>query len=113
LRKSQALQSLIPIVLYHHEHFDGKGYPAGLTGPDIPLEARIVCLADSVDAMSSDRPYRRAYNFDEMMSEVRRCSGSQFDPVVVNAFEQVAEKLGPALIIPTNQSYLTKDKLDS
>jgi len=104
LRKSHSLQSLIPIVLHHHEHFDGGGYPDHLKGTEIPLEARIVCLADAVDAMASNRPYRPALNFEEILVEIKRCSGSQFDPAVVKVFEQIAEKMGPALIENTNQT---------
>jgi putative nucleotidyltransferase with HDIG domain len=98
LRKSHSLQSLIPIVLHHHERFDGKGYPDHLKGTDIPLEARIICLADAVEAMASGRPYHRSMNFEEILEEIRRCSGSQFDPGVVRAFEKLAEKKGPTLI---------------
>ncbi len=98
LQTSQALESLTPIVLHHHEHYDGKGYPDGLKGKDIPLEARIVCLADAVDAMSSTRPYRRAFNFEEIMAEVRSCAGNHFDPEVVKAFERVTQKSGISLI---------------
>jgi diguanylate cyclase (GGDEF)-like protein/putative nucleotidyltransferase with HDIG domain len=98
LLKSQALQSLVPVVLHHHEHYDGSGYPDRLKGEEIPLEARIVCVADSVEAMASDRPYRSALDFYEILAEVRRCSGSHFDPAVVAAFEQIAQKKGPSLI---------------
>ncbi len=98
LRKSHSLQSLIPIVLHHHERFDGKGYPDHLAKTEIPLPARIICLADAVEAMATGRPYRPAMNFEEILKEIRRCSGSQFDPAVVRAFEKLAEKKGPALI---------------
>ena len=98
LHKSQALESLITIVLHHHEHFDGNGYPDGLKATDIPLEARIVCLADSIDAMASNRPYRKAMKFEMIMAEIRRCAGSQFDPSVVHAFEEIALRTGPSLI---------------
>lgn len=98
LQTSQALASLTPIVLHHHEHYDGKGYPDGLRGVEIPLEARIVCLADAVDAMSSDRPYRQALNFQEILAEVHACAGNHFDPAVVNAFERVAQRDGASLL---------------
>jgi diguanylate cyclase (GGDEF)-like protein/putative nucleotidyltransferase with HDIG domain len=98
LQKSKALESLISIVLHHHEHYDGMGYPDGLKAADIPLEARIVCLADSVDAMATSRPYRKAMSFEEIMAEVTRCSGSHFDPEVIKAFERVVEKKGRAWI---------------
>ena len=98
LQKSKALESLISIVLHHHEHYDGMGYPDGLKAADIPLEARIVCLANSVDAMATSRPYRKAMSFEEIMAEVRRCSGTHFDPEVIKAFERIIEKKGRAWI---------------
>ncbi len=104
IRKSQTMQALIPIVLHHHERFDGQGYPDHLKGMEIPLEARIVCLADAVDAMASSRPYRPALNFEEVLEEVRRCSGSQFDPLIVNAFEQIVKDKGSGLIIDISHS---------
>ena len=70
-------------ALYHHERFDGTGYPEGLKGNDIPLYARIICVADSYDAMSSSRVYRRHLNRDEVIEELRRCTGTQFDPKIV------------------------------
>jgi HD-GYP domain-containing protein (c-di-GMP phosphodiesterase class II) len=97
---------LIPVVLHHHERYDGRGYPDQLKGTEIPLEARIVCLADSVEAMASDRPYRRSLDFNQILEEVRRCSGSQFDPAVVGVFEQMAAKMGPSLIRNINQAPL-------
>ena len=81
-----ALQDVLPIVLYHHERFDGKGYEAGLGGTDIPRLARILCVADSYDAMRSDRPYRAGRSPDETLEEIALCAGSQFDPDVVEAF---------------------------
>ncbi len=98
LRKSHSLQPLVPIVLHHHERFDGKGYPDHLKGSEIPLQARVICLADAVEAMASGRPYQPSMNFEEILEEIRRCSGSQFDPAVVRAFEKLAEKKGPSLI---------------
>jgi putative two-component system response regulator len=74
------------IARYHHEHFDGKGYPLGLSGRQIPLAARIVAVADVYDALTSVRPYKRAMSVDEAKAIVRRESGRHFDPVVVAAF---------------------------
>jgi diguanylate cyclase (GGDEF)-like protein len=73
-------------VLHHHERWDGGGYPAGLAGEDIPLGARIIFVADAFDAMTSNRLYRAALSREEAVQEVERCSGSQFDPDVVDAF---------------------------
>ena len=81
-----ALEDVLPIVLYHHERFDGKGYEAGLAGTDIPHLARILCVADSYDAMRSDRPYRAGRAPDETLEEIALCAGSQFDPEAVEAF---------------------------
>ncbi len=74
------------IIRHHHESWNGKGYPDGLAGNEIPLLARIVAVADAFDAMTTDRPYRRAKNRNEAVSVLMRCSGEQFDPDVVSAF---------------------------
>jgi len=74
------------LVLSHHERFDGMGYPHGLCGIGIPMNARIFALADTLDAMTSDRPYRRALPFATVREEMLRCSGSQFDPKLVQVF---------------------------
>ena len=81
-----ALQDVLPIVLYHHERWDGKGYEAGLAGNDIPRLARILCVADTYDAIRSDRPYRAGRSPDETLEEIALCAGSQFDQEVVQAF---------------------------
>ncbi len=81
-----ALEDVLPIVLYHHERWDGEGYEAGLAGTAIPRLARILCVADSYDAMRSDRPYRSGRSPDETLEEIALCSGSQFDPEAVEAF---------------------------
>jgi putative nucleotidyltransferase with HDIG domain len=83
------LSGAAEIVRHHHEHFDGSGYPDGLAGDDIPLGARIFALADALDAMTSDRPYRRAMSLEDAISEIERCSGKQFDPVMVSAFLRI------------------------
>jgi len=73
-------------IRHHHERWDGKGYPDGLAGEDIPLGARIIAVADSYDAMTSDRPYRKALPHEVALIELRRGAGTQFDPRVVDAF---------------------------
>jgi putative nucleotidyltransferase with HDIG domain len=82
---------ILPVVRHHHEHYDGGGYPAGLRGEEIPLLARILTVADSYEAMTSDRPYRRGRSTEEAIAELKRCSGSQFDPKIVEAFVEVLE----------------------
>jgi putative nucleotidyltransferase with HDIG domain len=80
------LEEVARIVRHHHERWDGMGYPDGLKGERIPLGARIFAVGDSFDAMTSDRPYRRALLIDSAREEIRRCGGAQFDPAVVTAF---------------------------
>jgi len=80
------LHALIPGVYLHHERWDGKGYPLGLSRTEIPLMARILAVADTYDAMTSDRAYRKALSHRVAVAELERCSGTQFDPDVVNAF---------------------------
>jgi putative two-component system response regulator len=80
----------VEIVQSHHERFDGGGYPRGLKGERIPLAARIFAIADSFDAMTSDRPYRSALPTEEAVAEIRAGSGTQFDPQCVEAFEALA-----------------------
>lgn len=82
---------IAPIVRHHHEHYDGNGYPAGLKTEEIPILARVLTVADSFEAMVADRPYRRGRSQQEAMLELRRCSGTQFDPRIVEAFISVLE----------------------
>ena len=77
---------ILPVVLHHHERWDGSGYPSGQKGEEIPLEARMLSIADSFDAMTSTRPYRASKSPDEAMDELERCAGTQFDPELVDAF---------------------------
>jgi HD-GYP domain-containing protein (c-di-GMP phosphodiesterase class II) len=81
------------IILTHQERYDGTGYPQGLVGEEIPLGSRIFAVADTLDAMTSDRPYRRALPFSTAKAEIMRESGRQFDPKVVQAFLSIPENV--------------------
>ncbi len=89
------LGGAIDLIRQHHERYDGKGYPYGLKGEEIKLGARIIAVADSFDAMTTDRPYRRARTKEEAIEEIKKCSGTQFDPKVVEAFLRIVDKLPP------------------
>lgn len=91
LSSIRGLESILPIIRSHHEGFDGTGYPDGLKGDEIPLLARILCVADAYDSMTSDRPYRSRCKKNYAILEFKRCSGTQFDPEVVEAFLRVLE----------------------
>ena len=86
------LKEIIPGVKYHHEHVDGRGYPNGLKGEDIPFLAKIVSVSDTYDAMTTDRPYRTALTKGAAVQELKRCAGSQFDRKVVAAFMKAYRK---------------------
>jgi HD-GYP domain-containing protein (c-di-GMP phosphodiesterase class II) len=87
--RSPVARPAVPYVLYHHERWDGEGYPTGLAGRGIPLEARVLAIADAFDAMTSTRPYRLAVRPEEALAEVDRCAGTQFDPEVAELFLEV------------------------
>lgn len=89
LKEAPQLSSIIPVVLHHHENFDGSGYPAGIAGEDIPLLARILRVADMFMAMTSTRPYRKALTAQEAWNEIESSSGRLFDPTIVKAFAGV------------------------
>lgn len=86
LRPIKGLEPILPVIRAHHERVDGKGYPDGLKGDKIPLLAKIVSVADTYDSMTADRPYRRSPGREYAISELKRCSGTQFDSDVVDAF---------------------------
>jgi putative nucleotidyltransferase with HDIG domain len=93
LRKIPFLAEAAEIVFSHQEHYDGNGYPSRLRGAEIPIGARMFAVADALDAITSDRPYRRARNFDVAREEILRCSGTQFDPGVVEVFLKIPNDL--------------------
>ncbi len=92
LERFPQLASAIPVVRHHHERWDGKGYPHQLEGTDIPMLARLFSLVDTFDAMSSNRPYRKALPYNEIREELQRNAGTQFDPDLVKAFLHVPER---------------------
>jgi putative nucleotidyltransferase with HDIG domain len=101
----------IDIVGSHHEHYDGRGYPRGLVGEQIPLGARIFTVADALDAITSDRVYRKAQSFKAAYEEIMRCRGTQFDPKVVDAFRSIDEEQWMALrALTTRKDQTSKRK---
>jgi len=98
MERMEFLEQEIPAVRYHHERFDGKGYPEGISGPAIPLTARILAVADAFDAMTSPRTFRTAKTVAEAVGEISRGGGTQFDPAVITAFMNAADRLGEELM---------------
>jgi HD-GYP domain-containing protein (c-di-GMP phosphodiesterase class II) len=88
----------IPHVLYHHEHWDGGGYPSRRSGDAIPLEARVLAVADAFDAMTSSRSYRPSLTSEQALLEIERCGGSQFDPLVAGSFVELWREGTPRLL---------------
>ena len=86
---SAELKPISDLILLHHEKWDGSGYPMGLSGDAIPIECRILALVDAFDAMTNDRPYRKALSFKEAISEIIKCKGSHFDPELVDIFLEI------------------------
>ena len=89
------LRAAIPLIEAHHERWDGGGYPRGLRGHEIPLSARIFSIVDAFDAMTSDRPYRTPFSFDQAVAEIAKAAGSQFDPDVVRVFVEMCQDMSP------------------
>jgi HD-GYP domain-containing protein (c-di-GMP phosphodiesterase class II) len=92
LKVVDSLHKHIPATLYHHEWYNGGGYPEGLKGNEIPLSAAIISISDAYDAMTSSRPYRKAMSREEALQELLRCRGTQFAPHMVDAFVEVLNK---------------------
>jgi HD-GYP domain-containing protein (c-di-GMP phosphodiesterase class II) len=93
----ECFSAIRPYVLYHHERWDGGGYPTGRRGPEIPIEARVLAVADAFDAMTSARPYRRRLSIGDALAEIDRCAGTQFDPDVARVFLELWEPAPRAL----------------
>ncbi|MDD4980744.1 MAG: diguanylate cyclase [Candidatus Omnitrophica bacterium] len=91
IRPIKFLHNIIPLILYHHERWDGRGYPNGLKGEEIPIGARVIALADVYQALTSDRPYRKAYSIEEALKIISKGSGTQFDPRMVTKFLQLLQ----------------------
>jgi putative nucleotidyltransferase with HDIG domain len=89
-------QPALACVLFHHERWDGGGYPTGRAGDAIPLEARVLSVADAYDAMTTSRPYRRALGTNAALSEISKCAGTQFDPVLATLFVAMWSEAAPA-----------------
>ena len=96
IQQVPALRPTEMAILHHHERWDGDGYPAGLSGEDIPLEARIIAVADAFSAMTADRPYKRRMSLEDACAELERCAGSQFDPAVIELFVDQVRRRPPA-----------------
>ncbi|MCH7998552.1 MAG: diguanylate cyclase, partial [Chloroflexi bacterium] len=94
LGQIHSISEATPAIRHHHEHFDGSGYPDGLAREDIPLASRILLVTDAFDAMTTDRPYRKAMPVDAAVEELERNGGSQFDPLVVEAFLRILARDG-------------------
>ncbi|MEZ4860595.1 MAG: diguanylate cyclase [Caldilineaceae bacterium] len=106
VQEIESLHHLAPFIRHHHEHWNGRGYPSSLAGEAIPLESRIISVADAVEAMASDRPYRQACDAKNILSELHSHSGKQFDPLVVDAFSKVITRQGEALIVNSASNIL-------
>lgn len=91
----EGAEAVVPIMRHHHERYDGKGYPQGIAGKDIPLLSRMLAICDSFDAMTTKRCYREPVTLEECIAELKRCSGTQFDPVICDYFiEFMKERFG-------------------
>ncbi len=105
LQEIPFLAPSLDVVLHHHERFDGTGYPSGLSGKTIPIAARIFAIADTYDAMTNDRPYRKAFYTEKALEEIQQCANSQFDPEIVNAFLTAFEQVSnPTSYESSNQN---------
>ena len=93
IRRSKWLQDALEVVSFHHEKMEGKGYPRGLVGQEIPITARIFAIADVFDALTSKRPYKDPWSFNKAMELLFEVKGTHFDPELLDAFSRIAEPL--------------------
>lgn len=93
LSNIEFLKETLQIILHHHENYDGSGYPYGICGTEIPIGSRIISIADTYDAMTSDRPYRKALTHDAAVNEIIRCKGTQFDPKIIDEAIHIIQDL--------------------
>src|SRR4029077_10015162 len=116
LEHAAALRDAVPIILHHHERYAGHGYPYGLRANEIPLGARIVAIADAYDAMTHDRPYKRAMSHDAAIIELKQHAGTQFDPELVTLFcdlyTDIAPTPDPTVLAITNPPDKTSGRRD-
>jgi len=91
--------NILSCIQYHHERFDGTGYPDGLAGDQIPMGARIIAISDAYDSMTSDHPYRKSYSNEEAKSELLKCAGKQFDPTLVSIFLDVLKEMEEVFLV--------------
>ncbi len=98
------IKKITRIIKHHHERYDGKGYPDGLKGKEIPLYSRIIAVADSYDAMTSDRPYRKGMDSDQAIKKMRNGSGTQFDPELLKYFLELFKNSSPGIICSSFQN---------
>ena len=110
IKPIRQLSSILPVIRYHHERYDGTGYPDGLSGEAIPIIARVAALADAFDAMIADRPYRKGLGRNEAIAEIKRGFGTQFDPSIAEVFVGMLEQadFGAALLMAAGSSMATE-----
>ncbi|MBU0701182.1 HD-GYP domain-containing protein [bacterium] len=110
VKSMEFLYTVLAAIRHHHERYDGMGYPDGLKGEGVPLSARILAVADSFCAMTAHRPYCREKTIEEALDEIKRCSGTQFDPEVIKAFEHIIHERFFESDIPEMRAFISQEK---
>lgn len=113
IAKVEHLRPAVPYVLFHHEHWDGSGYPKGLSGPEIPIEGRLMAVVDAFDALTTMRPYSRPRSPEEAIQRLRQGADKQFDPILVEAFQEIFERgdLAPILEMTDSASDIGSEEI--